>query len=102
MSALSPITVVARWHVSVQDLERVLAQIPELRQRTLAEPGCLGYEVFRSVTDAGELLLLERYRDDDALAAHRRSTHYQEMIAKRILPLVSDRKVELLRAIEDA
>jgi len=96
-----PITVVARWHVSAQDLEWLLAQMPELRQRTLAEPGCLGYDVFRSVTGAGELLLLERYTDDDAIAAHRRSAHYQEMVVKRILPIVSDRKVELLRAIED-
>ena len=68
----------------------------ELRFGSLAEPGCLGYEVFRHVDDPGALLLLERYRDSAALEAHRHSGHYRELVVDRILPLLESRHVELL------
>ena len=99
MSA-GPITVVARWRLSAQTVEGVLTLVADLRQRSLEEPGCLGYDVFRSTDNAGELLLLERYRDDAAIEAHRNSKHYQEVVVQRIVPLIIERKVELLRAIE--
>src|SRR5262249_41999621 len=102
MSAQGPIITVARWQLSVEGVESVLPLLADLRRRTLAEPGCQGYDVFRSVETPGELLLVERYRDDAALQAHRTSKHYQELVVQRILPLISARKVELLRAIEPA
>ena len=97
--SLGPITVVARWRLSAQAVEGVLALVADLRRHTLEEPGCLGYDVFRSTDDAGEVLLLERYRDDAAIEAHRNSKHYQELVVQRIVPLIIERKVELLRAI---
>ena len=100
MSAQGPIVVVARWQLSAQSVEGVLDLLAELREQTLAEPGCQGYDVFRSTLSPEQLLLLERYRDDAAIAAHRASPHYQTLVVQRILPLISDRKVELLRAIE--
>jgi quinol monooxygenase YgiN len=41
--------------------------------------------------------LIEHYRDDDALEAHLSSPHYQEIVAGRIRPLLTDRRVEILR-----
>jgi len=98
MSPAGPITVVARWQVGAGSVEGVLELIAELRPRTLAEPGCLGYDVFRHLDAPGELLLLERYRDDIALEAHRASAHYQELVVHRIVPLLSGRHVDLLMA----
>jgi len=98
VSASGPTTVVARWQTSADTVERVLALITELRRQTLAEAGCLGYDVFRNTDKPAEILLLERYRDDVAIEAHRGSAHYQELVVQRIIPLLSDRKVELLRA----
>lgn len=100
MSAPGPITVVARWRVNAAAVDSVLALVAELRPHTLAEPGCLGYDAFRSADTPGELLLVERYRDQAAIEAHRGSAHYQGVVVQRILPLLSDRKVELLRSIE--
>ena len=102
MSTPGPIVVVARWLLSAQTVESVLTLLSDLRQQTLAEPGCLGYDVFRSADNPAQLLLLERYRDDAAIETHRASRHYQELVVQRILPLISDRQVELLRAVEPA
>lgn len=96
--ATSPLTVVARWKLPGEALGEVLAHVAELRQASLAEPGCLGYEVFQAVSTPGTVLLLEHYRDDAALQAHRESAHYRALVVERILPRLSERQVEILRA----
>ncbi|HEY1148169.1 MAG TPA: putative quinol monooxygenase [Pseudoduganella sp.] len=98
MSAPGPITVVAHWHPVANAFDEVLAIVAELRARSLSEPGCLGYEVYRSEQDPQVLLLLERYRDEAAIEAHRQSEHYQSLVPGRALPLLAERRVELLQA----
>lgn len=92
------ITVVARWQPVDGKLGEVLALLAQVRPKTLAEPGCLGYEVYRGVDGPHKLLLLEHYRDQAALEAHRQSEHYQSLVIGRALPLLADRQVELLQA----
>jgi quinol monooxygenase YgiN len=96
VSGTDPIVVVVRWTVEPGSLDALLALVAEMRRSSLTEPGCLGYEVYRSLEAPRELLLLERYANAAALDAHRTSLHYQSIVVQRILPLLSDRKVELL------
>jgi len=91
------ITVIARWRVKHGHLDDVLAHVAELRAASLDEPGCLDYAAFRSVDAGDELLLVERYRDAAAVEAHRQSPHYGALVVERILPLLADRRVELLQ-----
>lgn len=95
--APSPIVIVARWQVRAGSVDEVLAHVAVLRWASLAEPGCLGYEVFRAVNAPNTLLLHESYRDDAALDAHRQSAHYQAGVVERILPLLAERRVEILQ-----
>ncbi|TFW16868.1 putative quinol monooxygenase [Duganella callida] len=92
------ITVVARWQPADGQHDEVRAILAELRPASLAEPGCLGYEVYLAVDAPYCLLLIERYRDQAAIEAHRQSAHYQALVVQRALPLLADRKVELLQA----
>lgn len=98
MSATGQIVVIARWRMDEARVAEVLELVGTLRQQSLAEPGCLGYEVFRDTNAPGSLLLLERYRDNAAIEAHRQAPHYRELVVERIIPLLSDRQVELLPA----
>ena len=98
MSASEPIVVVARWQVAEERVADVLEWVATLREHSLAEPGCLGYEAFRSVDDPSAMLLIERYRDQAAIDAHRGSIHYQQLVVGRIIPLLKSRQVELLHA----
>lgn len=43
---------------------------------TRDEPGCERYDLFRKEGDGETFHLFERYRDDEALEAHRASEHY--------------------------
>lgn len=59
-----------------QELHALLAWMVE---HTRAEPGCERYDLYRrSGDDGGSFHLFERYRDEDALQAHRASDHYVE------------------------
>lgn len=98
MDAGAAITVLAHWQVREGHLDHVLAQVVEVRTASLAEPGCLGYEVFRATDATDTLLLVERYRDHAAIQAHRESAHYQTLVVGPILPLLAQRRVELLQA----
>lgn len=92
-----PLVVVARWETAGESLGAVLSLVAELRERSLGEPGCLGYEVLESVEAPSAVVLIERYRDAAALDAHRGASHYRELLVERILPMLTARRVELLR-----
>jgi quinol monooxygenase YgiN len=102
MSAADNVVVVAQWQTTRETLGSVLTLVAEMRRQSLAEPGCLGYEVFQGVGEPGALLLLERYRDSAALEAHRASHHYRELVVERIVPVLAGRRVEFLQAKDPA
>ncbi|MEL1263420.1 putative quinol monooxygenase [Pseudoxanthomonas putridarboris] len=95
-----PLVVMAHWRTTEAALGDVLAHVAELRAASLAEPGCLGYDVFRAIDAPDTLLLLERYRDAAALESHRQSPHYAALVVGRIVPLLAERRVEVLQARE--
>jgi quinol monooxygenase YgiN len=92
------ITVVARWQPVDGKLGDVLAIVAEMRPKSLAEPGCLGYQAYQGIDSPDSLLLLEHYRDEAALEAHKQSEHYQSLVVGRALPLLAERQVEVLTA----
>lgn len=96
-SGREPVVVIARWQTTAESLGDVLSLVAELRRRSREEPGCLRYEVLESIEAPVAIVLVEQYRDGAALEAHRSSAHYQELVVGRILPLLTARRVEVLR-----
>ncbi len=95
-----PVVVIAHWQMPAESRAAVLALVGDLVARSLAEPGCVGYEIFHSVDGPTQLVLVERYVDRAALEAHTRSPHYQDLVAERIRPLLADRQVYILEAVD--
>lgn len=63
------------------------------------EPGNLVYQLTRSRTELGVYKVLETYKDDDAIAAHRSAPHFKELGAA-LGPFMTGRaEVELLDAL---
>lgn len=48
---------------------------------TLAEPGCLAYELYLHPSDPSRVVLLEEWVDEAALAAHFETPHLKECAA---------------------
>jgi quinol monooxygenase YgiN len=93
------VVTVARWRTTDAALREILSHISDLQRRSLAEPGCLGYEALQSFDDPTSLVLVESYRDTAALDAHRESAHYRELVIGHILPLLSERHVEIMHDV---
>lgn len=55
---------------SLEEADRVSALLPEHVRLTRAEPGCLGFEVFRSHADPVRFAVSEAFRDRAAFEAH--------------------------------
>ena len=58
-------------------LERIMAEGIDVACR--AEAGNLKYDYYYAADDGDELLLVEKWRDADALAAHGRQPHFTRL-----------------------
>lgn len=90
------VVVLAHWRTTAADVSEVLQQAQAARESSLAEPGCLGYEILQDTADPTQIVLVEHYRDQAALDAHLASPHYHEFVVERIRPRLTDRAVEVL------
>ena len=59
------------------------------------EPGCHLYQASRSTEDPEIFLLYEQYADEDALIAHRETTHFKEIIEANKLSQLEERQREI-------
>jgi quinol monooxygenase YgiN len=59
------------------------------------EPGCVLYKANRSRENPDHFLLYELYADEAALAAHRETPHFKEIIEGTIVPMLERREREL-------
>ena len=75
---------VAAVHVFVRPeaMEDFLQLIQADQEGTLAEPGCVRFDVVRSLEDPHEFLIWEVYLDEEAAAFHKTTPHYLEFKEK--------------------
>ena len=69
---------VAAVHVYIKPeaVEEFKAGIKANHEGSIAEPGCLRFDVAQSREDPTEFLLWEVYLDDEAAAFHKTTPHY--------------------------
>lgn len=85
------LTVIARYRTRPGQGDAVAAILSRHIAATRAEPGCLRFDAARSRDDPDEIVLVERYIDEAAFEAHRKSAHFAEYIQKQVLPLLAER-----------
>jgi quinol monooxygenase YgiN len=56
------------------------------------EPGCKMYQACRSKEDPDYILIYEHYDDEAALAAHRETPYFKEIIEGQVIPLLEKRE----------
>ena len=70
----------------VENLRKMAVHVKE------SEPGCLLYHANRSADNPDNFLLYEIYENEYALAAHRETPHFKEIIEGTIIPLLDKRE----------
>jgi quinol monooxygenase YgiN len=88
-----PIHVFAKWQVKPGHIDIVLAHIKDAAQKSRQEKGNLFYNVHQSTTDANTIVLFEGYTDEAAVAEHRATSHFQDIVIGQIVPLLENREV---------
>lgn len=92
------IVLIAKYHVKpgkTEDVLEVLRKMKPLVERD--EPGCALYQASRSTERDDFIMLYEHYRDEAALAAHRETPHFKELIEGTVIPMLEKRERELYR-----
>ncbi|GGN12271.1 antibiotic biosynthesis monooxygenase [Dyadobacter beijingensis] len=89
------ITTFAKLQVKPGELGTVLGLIARLAPQSRAEKGNLFYNIYQSTSDPQVIVLAEAYADDAALAEHRASAHFQEIVIGKIVPLLDNREIVL-------
>lgn len=94
------IVLVAQYLVRPGNADRVAAALHKMAPLVAkSEPGCLLYHANRSTENENLFLLYEQYADADALAAHRETPHFREIIEGEVAPLLEKRDRELYEPV---
>lgn len=76
-------------------------QMTAQAKRCLAnEPGCLQFDVVQDPKVLTRFVMLEVYKDDDAIKAHTESQHFKDFRAVSS-ELLADRKIEVYHMVSD-
>jgi quinol monooxygenase YgiN len=94
------IVLVAKYTVKPGHGDAVEAALKRMAPLVAAnEPGCALYHANRATDNPDLFLLYEHYRDQAALAAHRETPHFKEIIEGTIVPLLDRRERELFTLV---
>ena len=85
------LTVVARYRAEEGHEATVARLLAENAESSRGEPGCLEFSVFQGIDDPRAFLLYDRYTDEDAFQAHRRTEHFARIIEGQVVPLLEER-----------
>jgi quinol monooxygenase YgiN len=77
------------------DADVLGSALRELAEACRDEPGCLSYDLYRSVDEPHRYVSVEKYVDSAAFEAHRTSAHFARLGAEKVMPLLTSRDVQV-------
>ncbi|OXE98100.1 quinol monooxygenase YgiN [Flavobacterium araucananum] len=95
MENQNPVHVFATWTVKEGQIDNVLNLLKKVHDESVKENGNLFYKIHQSNSDLNTILLFEGYTNESAVGAHRDSTHFQELVLGKIVPLLEKREIVL-------
>lgn len=90
---------IVKWKIRESETSGVLKLLPELAEKTKNEKGNLSYIIYQSENNPNELILHERYKDQDAVEIHKNSEHYQRIVVNEIIPHLEIREVVVVKRL---
>ena len=97
---MTELQVIARYTISAGQEDEVLAVLARVIEAVREEPGNLAFTAYRQVGDDRNVVLLERHASREALAAHRETAHFKDLVLGQIVPRLDSRVVEIYDVAE--
>jgi quinol monooxygenase YgiN len=91
---MTQVQIIARHTIKRGHEGEVLDLLAGFIDQARAEPGNLAFDAYLKVDDGRSYALLERYASRAALAAHRETPHFTQVLLGQIVPLLESRAVE--------
>lgn len=84
----------AEMKVNEQAEAEFLAEVKELIHASRAEEGNISYKLHKDAEQEGMYLMVEQWRDQEAVASHNTSAHFQAFVAKAPKYLIAPLQVQ--------
>lgn len=84
--------------VAEEEREMFLAKSTTLLSATQAEEGNISYQLFENVTSPGKFVMLEEWKDEQAIDLHNQTEHFTGFFAYARNVLIEPLKVNRLNA----
>ena len=100
MENRNPVHVFATWKVKEGQVENVLHLLKAVHDESIKEEGNLFYNFHQSNSDVNTIVLFEGYSNEAAVAEHRNSVHFKDLVLGKIVPLLDNREIILTTALD--
>jgi quinol monooxygenase YgiN len=100
MENQNPVHVFATWKVKEGQIENVLQLLKTVHNESIKEDGNLFYKIHQSNSDLNTIILFEGYSNEVAVAEHRNSPYFQDLVLGKIVPLLENREIILTTPLE--
>lgn len=88
------VQLIARHSIKPGHEDEVFGLLAGFTETVREEAGCLAFDTYLKLGSERSYVLLERYTSREALAAHRASAHFRQVLLAKIVPLLSSRTIE--------
>jgi quinol monooxygenase YgiN len=90
------VLLIAHHTIAPGEEDAVYALLPRITEAVRTEPGNLTFDAYRKLDEPRSYVLLERYASRRALADHRETPHYHELVLGELVPRLEARRLETL------
>lgn len=90
----------ATWTATEGSEAIVLDALEKLSPRSREEPGCRFYQAYRDPAEPRVFHIFEIYDDEDAVAAHTGSEHFERYVLGEAVPLLESRERRFFETID--
>ena len=90
----------ATWTANEGSEDVVLDALTKLSPLSRAEPGCRYYQAYRDPAEPRVFHIFEIYDDEDAVAAHGASAHFEEFALGQAIPALESRERAFYETID--
>ncbi len=90
----------ATWTAREGSEDDVLGALEQLAPLSRQEPGCRFYQAYRDPTEPRVFHIFEIYDDEDAVAAHASSPHFEQYALGHAIPLLETRERAFYETID--
>ena len=91
--------VIAKLPIKADKVDEAIAAFKDLMTHVAKEEGTLAYTMNRSEAEPNTIVIMERYKDKEALGAHSSAPHFKEFMKKTPALLAGKPEITILEEL---